>query len=116
MFEFRDASWFDEEIQAIFKQTGAVYCRADRRAFYAFVSIPDTADFIYVRRHGDPVRNGYTDKSLRADAEAVEAWLRKRKQVFVCFNNDGGGAALKDAKRLERLILEGGARGHARAA
>jgi uncharacterized protein YecE (DUF72 family) len=71
------------------------------------VSGPLTADFVYVRRHGAPRRGGgYTDAMLRADAVAVQAWLRSGRDVYVYFNNDGGGWAVRNAGRLLGMVTD----------
>jgi uncharacterized protein YecE (DUF72 family) len=44
---------------------------------------------------------------LQADAELIRRWLGDGVDVYVYFNNDGGGAAVRNALRL-REILEGG--------
>ena len=67
---------------------------------------PITADFVYVRRHGTAARyhGSYTDPMLRADVARVRDWLEDGLDVYVYFNNDGGGAAVKNAVRLRELL------------
>lgn len=108
VFEFRHESWFDPEITALLKKAGAIYCRADRRDYYERIVIPDTADFIYIRRHGAPnKRNRYSEKEIEADAAEIRKWMKKKKKVYVYYNNDLYGDALENALRLEELLAEG---------
>jgi uncharacterized protein YecE (DUF72 family) len=41
---------------------------------------------------------------LRADARRVRGWLGDGLDVHVYFNNDGGGAAVRNAGRLAALL------------
>lgn len=103
-FEFRHESWFDSEIAGILEKHAAIYCRADRRDFYDYVEIPDTADFVYIRRHGVTFSNSYTDEEIERDAREIAKWRKKGREVFIYYNNDGGGAALYDAFRLNAVL------------
>ena len=69
---------------------------------------PITADFVYVRRHGTAARyhGSYTDPMLRADAARVRDRLEDGLDVYVYFNNDGGGAAVRNALRLREMLTE----------
>jgi len=97
-----------------------------------------TADFVYVRLHGDDklYESGYTEEGLDRWAEKIDAWLdggepatantvgRRRsdrlsqRDVFVYFDNDVKVHAPYDAMSLARKIsaLRGGSqpRGHER--
>jgi uncharacterized protein YecE (DUF72 family) len=41
---------------------------------------------------------------LRAEARRIRCWLARGLDVYVYFNNDGGGAAVRDATRLRALL------------
>jgi uncharacterized protein YecE (DUF72 family) len=41
---------------------------------------------------------------LRADARRIRRWLGRGLDVYVYFNNDAGGAAVRDARRLGELL------------
>jgi uncharacterized protein YecE (DUF72 family) len=70
------------------------------------VTGPVTARFVYVRRHGPTgrFRGRYPDALLRADARRARAWAREGLDVYVYFNNDVGGHAVRDASRLVTLL------------
>jgi len=59
----------------------------------------DTADFRYVRLHGDAelYTSGYDDRSLDAWARKIKGW---GQDTFVYFDNDAKGYAPHDAERL----------------
>jgi uncharacterized protein YecE (DUF72 family) len=48
-----------------------------------------TADFVYMRLHGDKelYRSGYSDKSLDRWARRIRAWHRKGLDVYCFFDN-----------------------------
>ena len=61
-----------------------------------------TADFVYVRLHGDEelYASGYTDAALDRWAEKLRGWTADGRDGFVYFDNDMKGYAPHDAKRL----------------
>jgi uncharacterized protein YecE (DUF72 family) len=71
------------------------------------VTGPVTARFVYVRRHGWPgrVNGAYPDGALRADARRIRGWLTEGLDVYVYFNNDGGGSAARNAQELRDLPM-----------
>jgi uncharacterized protein YecE (DUF72 family) len=103
--EVRHASWLVPEIFDLLRKAGVALCLHDARA--QPVTGPITTDFVYVRRHGPRAAYGgsYTDAALSADAGRIRAWLADGLDVYVYFNNDTGGAAIRDARRLRALLL-----------
>ena len=82
-----------------------------------------TADFVYVRLHGDEklYESGYSNDALASWAERIDAWhrgtqvddartvgtppsQRKRRDVFVYFDNDAKVHAPFDAQHLAGLL------------
>jgi uncharacterized protein YecE (DUF72 family) len=66
------------------------------------------APFVYVRRHGpDPgflYAGSYSDDDLRWWADRVGEWAASGRDVFVYFNNDGDGHAVRNATRLREFV------------
>ena len=102
-FEFRHPSWFDEEVYGVLKRFNACLC---------FVSSPDwptaeilTADFVYVRFHGEEklYASNYSDEKLKKWAEKFKKWLKKGKDVYAYFNNDALGYAPQNARTLRNF-------------
>jgi uncharacterized protein YecE (DUF72 family) len=99
--EFRDDSWHTDAVRAVLTESGAALCLADRGEKLV---TPDwkTAPWGYVRLHWgrDRPQSCYTDDALRRwSRRIVETW-RPPEDVFVYFNNDGNGCALRDASTL----------------
>ena len=64
-----------------------------------------TTDFAYIRLHGPSgtYQGNYTPGMLRTWAKRIQQW-QKLADVFVYFNKDQGGYAIKNAKSLEQLL------------
>ena len=105
VLEVRHASWLVPETFDLLGKAGVALCFHDARI--QPVRGPVTADFVYLRRHG-PVaghRGSYSGAMLRAEARRIRCWLARGLDVYVYFNNDGGGAAVRDATRLRALLV-----------
>jgi uncharacterized protein YecE (DUF72 family) len=104
VLEVRHASWLVPETFDLLGKGGVALCLHD--AGPGPVLGPLTTDFVYVRRHGPGARyrGSYTEAQLRADARDIRGWLDDGRDVYVYFNNDGGGAAVRNARRLAELL------------
>jgi uncharacterized protein YecE (DUF72 family) len=103
-FEFRDPSWYDDDIVDLLKDRGVALCVSDHH------DAPSpriaTAPHVYIRCHGPQgtYRGHYSDASLKQWARWIKTLVRQGKQVFVYFDNDQKSAAPRDAIRLMRLL------------
>jgi len=100
-FEIRNASWYTEEAFELLRRYDVALCFADWPDLK--VQKPLTSsDFVYVRRHGPGAlyASGYTDEQIRRDAREIVQWSSEGLDVFVYYNNDAGGWAVRDAKAL----------------
>lgn len=107
--EFRHESWLCNDVYRLLDRRGVAVCLHDM-AGAAPVAEPNDVPFVYVRRHGagGRYRGCYSDAHIRADAERVRRWLAHGKSVFVYYNNDAEGYAVRNAEQLrERLIRSG---------
>src|SRR5581483_10148035 len=93
VLEVRHPSWLAPEVTGRLEKAGVALCLADWREVP--VAGPLTADFVYVRRHGAR-RGPYGEAELRADARAVRRWRREGRDVYVYFNNDARGWAVRN--------------------
>ena len=66
-----------------------------------------TAPFVYVRLHGPDHHHlyagSYSDDDLPWWSTRIAEWQAMGLDVFVYFNNDGGGHAVRNARRLTEL-------------
>jgi uncharacterized protein YecE (DUF72 family) len=104
--ELRHPSWNEPAVYHLLEH---------RRAAYVVMSgaglacVPRaTTDFVYIRMHGpdqDAIYAGrYSDDQLRGWADRVAEWRRHGKDVWVYFNNDLGGHAVRNALTLRELL------------
>ena len=63
-----------------------------------------TGDLTYVRMHLPPHGIGYEKRALEPWADRVGNWSDLGYDVFVYFNNDMEGHAVKDAATLKELL------------
>ncbi|MBL7155006.1 MAG: DUF72 domain-containing protein [Candidatus Portnoybacteria bacterium] len=102
-FEFRHQSWFCQEIYQLLKKYNVALCLADSPQWPYQEEI--TADFIYLRLHGrhSLYSSKYTNQELKKWAVKIKKWLKNR-DVYVYFNNDANGYAVKNAQTLKKLL------------
>jgi len=107
VFELRDESWFCQECFKMLEEFHFGLCIAHGSGLPFIDRI--TADFVYLRLHGGEVLYGsnYSDKELKEWAEKIEEWRRKGKAVFVYFNNDAYGFAVRNGLHLIKLVNQG---------
>ncbi len=106
-FEFRDETWVrEEDIIRMLSGAGHALCMADWPEFLD--ELPQTADFVYLRRHGHGTYGGsYSEEELRQDAGRIRRYSKAGKEVFIYFNNDQGGFAPENALYLQVLAGKG---------
>jgi len=102
-FEFREESWYSEEICAILDAHGAAFCEHD------LIARPPprfTGGFRYLRFHGRTGKSQgrYGRETLAAWSSQLTRWSRDGRDVYVYFNNDTGGQAVHDARGLMAQI------------
>lgn len=101
--EFRDASWLIDEVFHLMEQYHIAHCIHDMEPLQIPVRV--TAPPAYVRFHGDSKHRGnYDEQALATWAHRIADWEAKRLPVFVYFNNDIGGYAVKNARTLKDLL------------
>ena len=105
-FEFRNKTWIHKKVISLLEQENAAFCIADHPEYLR--KLPLTADFVYMRRHGRDAKDGksetlYQTEMLKKDAKLVTSYVRKKKDVFLYFNNDAKGYAPENAAELIAL-------------
>lgn len=104
--EFRHPSWHREEVFHLLEQRNAAYCVMSGANLPCILRA--TASFVYVRLHGSDLNylygGSYSDNDLNWWAERIREWVASGHSVFVYFNNDGGGNAVRNADRLKTLL------------
>lgn len=103
-WEFREGSWFVPEVRALLREHGATFAIGDHPG-RPWVPHWVTSDLAMVRlHHGTRGRRGnYSDRELDVWAERL-AELSAQADVLVHLNNDWEGFAVRNARRLQRLL------------
>ena len=105
VMEFRHSSWHTDEVYRTLAGRQVALCIPVGGGLH-----PDriiTAPFTYLRMHrGQGAGGGFPPKELRSWAAQVRALRDGGKDVYVYFNNDWEGHAVKDAAKLQSLLLE----------
>ena len=104
--EVRHDSFNDAAFAKLLKQYGVALVTADAAGKWPYFEIP-TADFVYVRLHGEVemYASGYTAAARARWAAKIKSWSRTR-DVFAYFDNDVKVRAPFDAVDLLKLLIK----------
>lgn len=101
VFEFRDISWWNENVFDQFKKQNLIFCGV------SFPKLPDevmiTTEIIYYRFHGVPVlyKSTYTEGFIENIYQEIKKF--NPKEAWIYFNNTWGNAANINSKYLQEL-------------
>jgi uncharacterized protein YecE (DUF72 family) len=100
--EIRHPSWIDTHALEILKDHNIAFCISDTAGRYPFHEAV-TADFVYVRLHGSKklYASEYSLVELQEWGRKIRNWDMK---VFLYFDNDSDGFAVKNAKLLKEIL------------
>lgn len=103
-FEFRDHTWYNEEIYSLLRKYNCAFCIYELE--YHLSPVEVTADFVYIRLHGpgNKYQGSYSDAILKKWVKQCMQWQRGKKDVYVYFDNDQAGYAAFNAQRLISLL------------
>jgi uncharacterized protein YecE (DUF72 family) len=103
-FEFRNATWYTDEVYAILARHGAGFCIYDLAGHTSPIEV--TSDLVYLRLHGPDGKyaGSYSDDALAAWADRCRDWLAHGRDVFCYFDNDIGAHAPNNALTLRRML------------
>lgn len=104
--EFRDKSWYSDEINDLLTAYHSHLVIHDLPAS-APPSPSDPGQSIYVRFHGPTgnYRGSYTDAFLHEYSGYIKEWLGEGKTVYVYFNNTAGDA-FNNLSLMKKYVLE----------
>jgi uncharacterized protein YecE (DUF72 family) len=104
--ELRHPSWHHDDVFALLEQHQTAYCVMSGARLPCVLRA--TAPFVYVRLHG-PSRDhlyagSYSEADLAWWRDRVGEWHAAGKDVYVYFNNDGEGHAVRNAASLRHHL------------
>jgi uncharacterized protein YecE (DUF72 family) len=102
--EFRDESWYRPPVYELLRLHNVAICLHDWQEIRSPKQL--TANFTYIRFHGSGSRYGgnYPVACLREWADKIRSWQEELREVFVYFNNDIGGHAIRNARSLRAML------------
>jgi len=105
VLEFRHPSWFSEDVYQILKREKNIsLCLADS-PHWLFEEVI-VGNFVYIRMHGGKVlyTSNYSEKELKYWSEKIKGYLNQGLDVYVYFNNDSMGYAVKNARQVLKYL------------
>lgn len=104
--ELRHPSWNDRAVYELLERRAAAYVVMSGAGL---ACVPRaTTDLVYIRMHGpdqDAIYAGnYSDDQLRRWADRITQWRGDGRDVWMYFNNDLGGHAVRNALTLRELL------------
>jgi uncharacterized protein YecE (DUF72 family) len=102
VFEFRDPTWFSNDIIDLLSQTNCAFCIYDLEGEQTPEHV--TTDFIYIRLHGPGAKyqGSYSKDLLEKWSNKFDRWTGEDKEIFCYFNNDYEGHAPNNANILQK--------------
>jgi uncharacterized protein YecE (DUF72 family) len=102
--EFRDPSWLTDSIYAALRDHGAALCMHDMIEDHP---MEVTARWTYLRFHGNRYHGSYSSRMLKATARQIRGYASRGMDVYVYFNNDAEGYAVRNAADLKDYVGNG---------
>ncbi len=105
VFEFRNSTWFNDTIFAMLEKYGAGICIYDMPG--STCPVIATGNIGYIRFHGSGTlySGNYTDKELYIWAKRIEEISKTVSVVYIYFNNDAEGHAVRNAEKISGILL-----------
>ncbi|MGD2170229.1 MAG: DUF72 domain-containing protein [Chlamydiota bacterium] len=102
--EFRDTSWFTQEIYELLVQYKVAFCIYEFD--YTLSPLVITSNFVYIRLHGPKgaYLGRYSSKDLEFWSKKIKKWKNLGKDVYCYFDNDEKGYAPINALELKELL------------
>jgi uncharacterized protein YecE (DUF72 family) len=100
--EFRHDSWLVPAVFDVLRAHQIALCIPDHPKMPKALEI--TSDFTYIRMHLPARGLGYGERALQPWARRLREWSGQNLDVFVYFNNDMEGHAVRDAQALIALL------------
>lgn len=101
VIEVRDPDWLSDELYNLLASHNVALCIHDLIADHPR---PTTADWIYLRFHGEEYGGCYSHQALSASARRIRRHLAAGRDVYAYFNNDRDGHAVENARQLRRYV------------
>ncbi|MGB9743461.1 MAG: DUF72 domain-containing protein [Minisyncoccales bacterium] len=104
--EVRNSSFQNQQFFRLLKKYNTALVISDS-SHWPKIEEPTLADFVYIRFHGPTFlfASSYSQSELKNWAMKIKQW-QKNRDVYVYFNNDVAGYAIKNAQTLINLVVK----------
>ena len=99
--EVRDPDWLSDDFYQVLRDHNTALVIHDMIPYHPRVV---TTDWVYIRYHGKNYTGSYSDEQLNAIADDIRDHAENGRDVFVYFNNDLGGHAIRNAITLKEKL------------
>lgn len=105
--EPRHESWICDEVLDYLKDMELTWVISDSGGRYP-TCVATTTNEVYLRFHGPDqlYASSYSKRQLKQYVDLSKQWLSEGKRIWVFFNNDSMGYAVRDAKRFSDEFAE----------
>jgi len=93
-FEFRNASWFDEEVYKLLREANAALCLAENESIETPFVL--TADFVYLRLR----KSDYLEREMLSVEYRVDQYLSNGYPTYAIFKHEETPAGALNAEKL----------------
>jgi len=102
--EFRHESWLNDQVFDILRRHNTGLCVFDMPGFQC--PLLATADFAYLRFHGSSrlYNSCYSDDEMENWARRIAEAAQRLDAVYIYFNNDAEGFAIRNAQTLREKL------------
>ena len=101
VLEFRNSAWLCEDVFDILRRHNVALCIHDMISDHPWIN---TADWTYLRFHGEDYAGCYSQSYLDEVAAYVAENLNNGLDVYAYFNNDAEGYAVQNARDLKDIL------------
>ena len=107
VFDLRDPTWHTPDVFDLLREHQASFCIYQLHGYNAPMEAP--GDLVYIRLSGPGGGSigSYRAATLRSWVSCACGWNRDGKDVYVYFDNDADGHAVKNARRYTGFLREG---------
>ena len=99
--EVRDPHWLHEDFYDLLREYDTALVIHDMIPYHPREI---TSNWTYLRFHGENYQGSYSDLQLEAIANDIKDHTAHGRDVFVYFNNDLGGHAVRNAQALKKKL------------
>lgn len=103
VIEFRHESWWNKQVHQVLRERRIAFCGI------SYPGLPEevvrSVPVLYYRFHGVPqlYASGYSSEQMKAVADRIRSF-RGLEEVYVYFNNDIHGEAIRNALALSAMV------------